>query len=53
MDVQVVGSGGLAVAMFGFTAVGLCLLGYKNFKDPKNSDEGPSQGMPSNSIDRK
>ena len=53
MDVQVVGSGGLAVAMFAFTAVGLLLLGYKNFKDPSNSEEGLPPSLPSNSFDQK
>ena len=53
MDVQVVGSGGLVVGMFTFTAVGLVLLGYKNFKNPLNSEEGPLLISPLNNTNRK
>lgn len=49
----VVGSGGLVVGMFTFTAVGLVLLGYKNFKNPLSSEKGPLLISPSNNIDRK
>lgn len=50
---QVVGSGGLVVGMFTFTAVGLVLLGYKNFKNPLSSEKGPLLNSPSNNIDWK